>query len=334
MKWRAIGISALVLSKAVLFSVACAPQSRDAEVRDETRWLKIRWIDNIDSIQLRCVFEESFPLARRELYGEWVEQELTSRGFSVSADAQHRLEVRFRAPLRGSRGLPVSSRYCKVRVDVALIYANTEDELVQGRVDGLIDEGAFGFLDKEREKREARAIRLAIGKIGRELHRLHRGLSIAGDPAPPFPVVPEAERATLAIIDFAIGDRVDGENGIIVANQFRDVLSGASVFALIDREKIKDVLGEQDFAAATRCEQAKCLVSYGRLLHAQKMMHGRVSKQEQRYILYVAIVDVNTSRMDAMQETFGGSTEGLLRGVEPLAKRLVARMRLGSKVHD
>ncbi len=60
---------------------------------------------------------------------------------------------------------------------------------------------------------------------------------------------------------------------------------------------MRNLLGEQDFAAVVRCDETKCLVQYGKILHAERMIHGRLSPLEDAFLVYLSMVDVNSSRL-------------------------------------
>jgi len=78
--------------------------------------------------------------------------------------------------------------------------------------------------------------------------------------------VPEGQRPTLAVIDMDAGVRLPPDSGRAMADLCRAVVHDSGQYALIDREHVVDILGEQDFAAAVQCDSTKCLVQYGRML--------------------------------------------------------------------
>ena len=67
----------------------------------------------------------------------------------------------------------------------------------------------------------------------------------------------------------------------------------------MDRNNMKSILGEQDFAAAIECDETRCLVQYGKILQAAKLVHGRVSQIGDSFVLYLSLTDVNTSRVES-----------------------------------
>lgn len=115
---------------------------------------------------------------------------------------------------------------------------------------------------------------------------------------PNWRVLPKSDKiSTMAVIDFSVS--VGKENGLgkSLGDICRDTLVQSGHFRVLDRNNMQDLLGEQDFAAVVRCDETKCLVQYGKLLHAQRMIHGRVSPLEDSFLVYLSMVDVNTSRL-------------------------------------
>lgn len=104
----------------------------------------------------------------------------------------------------------------------------------------------------------------------------------------------ENVHSTLAVLDFDVGEHLGVDVGKAMADLCRDLLQRKRLFVLLDRERIAAVLGEQDFVAAVHCDNSKCLVEYGRLLGAARIMHGRINKLGNLLVLTIAMTDVNT----------------------------------------
>ncbi|GAG52993.1 unnamed protein product, partial [marine sediment metagenome] len=68
-----------------------------------------------------------------------------------------------------------------------------------------------------------------------------------------LPSVPPGERPPLAVLDFQAGESMDQEVGRALADLCRDAVHESAQFTLVDRQRIADILGERDFAAAMRC---------------------------------------------------------------------------------
>jgi len=113
------------------------------------------------------------------------------------------------------------------------------------------------------------------------------------DPAD-IPARASNQRQPLAVLDFQSGENMGADVGPALADLCRDAVQESGQFVLVDRDRIADVLGERDFAAAVQCDNAVCLVEYGKVLGARKMMHGRISQLGEVYVLAVGMTDVET----------------------------------------
>ena len=122
------------------------------------------------------------------------------------------------------------------------------------------------------------------------------------------------QRPVLAVLDFQFGENMRPDDGRALADLCRTAIHESSHFILVDRTRIADILGERDFADAMRCDTAVCLVEYGRLLGAGKMMHGRINRLGDVYILAVAMTDVASGEQvsrSASLESVEDSTEAI-----------------------
>jgi hypothetical protein len=122
------------------------------------------------------------------------------------------------------------------------------------------------------------------------------------------------ERPVLAVLDFQFGEDLRADDGRALADLCRTAINDSNHFVLVDRARIADILGERDFADAMKCETTVCLVEYGKLLGAEKMMHGRINRLGDVYVLAVALTDVATSEQvsqSANLESVEDSTEAI-----------------------
>ena len=114
-----------------------------------------------------------------------------------------------------------------------------------------------------------------------------------------LPSVPIMDQASIAVLDFLVGLEEQKESGRAIGDICRDVVQRSRQFILLDRENMRSILGEQDFAAAVQCDETKCLVEYGKLLSVQKMLHGRISLLGSSYVVYLSLTDVETGRIES-----------------------------------
>ena len=122
------------------------------------------------------------------------------------------------------------------------------------------------------------------------------------------------ERPVLAVLDFQFGEDLRPDDGRALAELCRAAIHDSNHFVLVDRARIADILGERDFTDAMSCDTTVCLVEYGRLLGAEKMMHGRINRLGDIYILAAGMTDVATGEQvsrSARLESVEDSTEAI-----------------------
>jgi TolB-like protein len=115
-------------------------------------------------------------------------------------------------------------------------------------------------------------------------------------------LLPETQvPASIAVVDFDAGDDVPQGTTRAVSDLCRGVIQDTGRFILVDRQSMVHILGEEDFAAAVKCDDTRCVVNYGRKLRAQKMLHGRISKVGDTLVLTMKVVDVGSAAVDALE---------------------------------
>lgn len=294
--WNLAGVSTLMLG--------CAA-SGAADTVDRTDWILHDEIKGLRQVTLSFFYDDDYQVRTSELISNGLAGELESRGIEVLPEAETVMTIHAVGPWSGTRGLPVSSKYVKVRLAVELRRHGNEHPLMKGNFDGVVEEGSVTLWDDGYDRRLRKACGMAVGKLARALYdattvRTSRpdspALVLPSDLCPPRPA---GQRPSLALIDFQVNDDASEGAAIAVSDIIRDYLRQTDQFRLIDRNNIRSILGEQDFARIVECDETKCLVRYGKILNAQILMHGRLTRLGDIYALYVSIVDVSTSRVVA-----------------------------------
>lgn len=324
MKNFSLGCVRVRLIFCVILALVPSCGDQDRGIVDETRWEATKPLAEVSELALSCTFSKRFPIEYHPYARDHLSRGLADRGFTLNQDSGHRLQANFLGLWTGSRGVPVSTRYAKVSVAVNLTNRGGEEKLIEGKIDGVIDEGDVSFLDVTKNRRIERAIDSAIGKLCRQLYLLKQPIYAVGGTNTGrlvFPDVPVEKRESLAVIDFRSGEGVQSEVGRALADICRNAVGTTHQYRLLDRAHMKSILGEQDFAAVVKCDQTKCLVTYGKMLHAQKMVHGRISRLGERHVLYLALIDVNTSQIDATVTAFTGRRVEEFASTVPLKAR-------------
>jgi len=132
-----------------------------------------------------------------------------------------------------------------------------------------------------------------------------------------LPVVDE--RASVAVLDFQVLDTPNSAIGASLADICREAILASDRYRLVDRENMRALLDEEDWSKTVRCDETKCLVSFGKKLRAQKIVHGRISSIGNTFLLTLKMLDVSTTRIDGVKTTkITGGIEGVVDHVEPV----------------
>ena len=105
----------------------------------------------------------------------------------------------------------------------------------------------------------------------------------------------EASRPTVAVVDFA-GEGVSEFERVGVTRLFVSAVFETGLVEVIDRNQREEILSEIQFSLAD-CTDEECAIEVGRLLAADIMIVGSLSKLGSRLSLDVKAIDVATSRI-------------------------------------
>ena len=109
---------------------------------------------------------------------------------------------------------------------------------------------------------------------------------------PPAEVSPPASKPALAILDFE-GVGVSEQDAQILTTRLGTYLVQTSLYRVIEREEVQQILVEQDFQL-TGCTTNECAVEIGQLVGARQMLAGTFGKLGSTYTIDMRIIDVET----------------------------------------
>lgn len=152
-------------------------------------------------------------------------------------------------------------------------------------------------------------------KIYRPLRTRHPDLPDCDLNSLPQPDMPPS----VAVLDFQVSDDLNHSIGESFADVSRDAVLQSGRFVLIERENIRAILAEEDFAATFKCDDTKCLVDYGKKLRAQKIIHGRVNRIGESFLITIKILDVASASIEGLKTAkVKGGVEFALDYVQPV----------------
>lgn len=137
------------------------------------------------------------------------------------------------------------------------------------------------------------------------------------------PVAVGQDSLTVAVLNFENNATLDS---LVVRNlsaRFQSTLVKSKVFTVVEREKMNDILQEQDFTLSDLCVSNECAVEVGQLIGVSHIVTGDVGKVGTAYSVNVRMIDVSTGQIvNSDSRTVQGSVELLLESMDDLARSL------------
>ncbi len=126
-------------------------------------------------------------------------------------------------------------------------------------------------------------------------------------------------RTTVAVQDFT-AENCEAYIGAVSSREFRNVLVGNKELTVLDRSSMEMILKEQDFQFSG-CTSAECAIEMGKLLAANFIVTGTVSKMGNAYYISINCIGVETGEIKYSKSNY---IEGGVELVMPLSHNLAA----------
>ena len=132
----------------------------------------------------------------------------------------------------------------------------------------------------------------------------------------------QSQNIPIAVLDFD-GIGISQPEATALSNRLRNELFRLGRFEVVDRGMMENILSEQDFQQAG-CTSNDCLVEVGKLLGAQQMVGGSISKVGGTFTVSARLVDVETGKvLNVSDFDIKGELDDLLtRGMAQVAAML------------
>lgn len=109
----------------------------------------------------------------------------------------------------------------------------------------------------------------------------------------------------------------------VLVSRFRVALNATGKFNVLEREKIKEILAEQNLQQSEIAEGSGDNVQIGKILGVKEIITGDIGKVEDVYTINVRRISVETSEIvQTASVDYEGKVAGLLRVMEQLAYKL------------
>lgn len=140
----------------------------------------------------------------------------------------------------------------------------------------------------------------------------------------PLPVVPPAERITMAIMDLQ-AQGVSATESLVITDLLKNAIIVTNAFRIVERGNIQQVMGELGFQQ-TGCTEQECAIKIGKLLNAKKILIGTVGKLGETFIITIRMVDVEKGEVEYSDKERSSTIEETEIAVEKLAQKLARRL--------
>ena len=143
--------------------------------------------------------------------------------------------------------------------------------------------------------------------------------------------IPHEEVLIVGVLDLN-PNNVDAGETAAVTDRLRMHLGRQSIFQVIERQKLTNMMTEMGFRVSGVCNTDECIVEVGKILGVRKMVAGSVSRVGRLYSLQVRIIDVESSTIDhyalrdvnGIEEVF---TVATLEVARELAQKMSSQIR-------
>ncbi len=136
------------------------------------------------------------------------------------------------------------------------------------------------------------------------------------------------KKMNVAVLEFQRTGSVTQDDALTLTNRFRGILVETNAFEVVEREKMKDILKEQDFVLSDACNNTECAVQVGQLLGVEAMIAGDIGKVGLTYTIDLRLIDVRTgSIIQAKRQDHKGEIDGLLDVMSVIAQGFAAAQK-------
>ncbi len=122
-----------------------------------------------------------------------------------------------------------------------------------------------------------------------------------------------AKKKTVAVLEFSSSSPEVGKNELAtLTNRFRTILVKTNVYDVLERQKMGDILKEQDFTLSDACNSAECAVQVGQLLGVEYMIAGDIGKLGNTYSVDLRLISVTSGKiLQTESQDHDGKIDGL-----------------------
>ena len=130
----------------------------------------------------------------------------------------------------------------------------------------------------------------------------------------------------LAVVEFQKGSGVSKDLAKDISELMYTELVNTGYFTVIERSQMKSVLKEHELKLTGIMEDTTDAVEFGKLLSANKILTGRVTKIGKTYLINARIIDIEKGEVEFAEKKESPSKSGLIKQTAALVKKLSERI--------
>ncbi|MBL7996628.1 outer membrane beta-barrel protein [bacterium] len=124
----------------------------------------------------------------------------------------------------------------------------------------------------------------------------------------------------VAVLEFQKTGSITNDDVQTLSNRFRTMLFQTRTFNVIERNKMKEILKEQEFILSDDCNTNECAVQVGQLLGVEYMIAGDIGLIGDTYTIDLRMIDVRTGQLvQTHSKDYDGKIAGLLEIMKQIA---------------
>ena len=129
------------------------------------------------------------------------------------------------------------------------------------------------------------------------------------------------ENMTVAVLEFQKTGSITNDDVQTLTNRFRAMLFQTKAFNVVERQKMRDILKEQEFILSDECSTNECAVQVGQLLGVKYMFAGDIGLIGDTYTIDLRMIDVSTGQLvQTRSKDYDGKISGLLEIMKQIAE--------------
>jgi len=140
------------------------------------------------------------------------------------------------------------------------------------------------------------------------------------------------EKLNIAVLDLK-AINIPQEETILLTEMFRSEIYKMNRYRVMNREDMKEIMGEQAFQNSGLCDDTQCLIEIGNILKVNKIITGSIGKLDSTYSVTIKQIDIETSQNDKLLNyTKKCSKETLFEIMTIAAHELIGKSVDGNKI--